>query len=164
MHSCLQNEDGIVTLPLAVFRLPLSVCWVGACADNDPATALEGKLCARAFFSSGDFRLDSVGDWAKDERRKVPPEMNSWWNKACYLFFDRLSFEMVHRMLFHKAPPLTWCLVAMTAPSVRGDARGDFWGIGFSSFVREGTGDEELDAKSSCECCWRKQEIRLQEK
>jgi len=41
----------------------------------------------------------------------------------------------------------------MTASIIRGDALGDFWGARLSSFVREGTGDGELDAKSSCECC-----------
>ena len=34
----------------------------------------------------------------------------------------------------------------MTAASVRGDERGDFWGVWLSSFVREETGEEELDS------------------
>ena len=46
----------------------------------------------------------------------------------------------------------TWCLTAMTAASVRGDERGDFWGVWLSSFVREETGEEELDSWSSWEC------------
>ena len=46
---------------------------------------------------------------------------------------------------------LTWCLSLITESTSRmnGDARGDLWEAGLSTLMGEGTGDEELDARSS---------------
>ena len=55
---------------------------------------------------------------------------------------------------------LTWCLSLITESTSRmnGDARGDLWEAGLSTLMGEGTGDEELDARSSWECCEMDQE------